>query len=83
MDGLVLEDSELLVLLDAVSSPDLIAIDQVALLPNTRQAHESAIESGIEKLKGRGLAKSQNDICVLDREIQSGIVRSSLASGIG
>ena len=50
MDGIVLEQSEFLVLLDAVKADAVIGMETDYILPATAEEHKAKVRAGLEKL---------------------------------
>lgn len=69
MDGIILEQSEFLLLLDAVNANELIAIDSAKVLPRDREEHRRLGLEGIEKLKDRGWLTLQDGVYMLNPDL--------------
>lgn len=76
MDGVILEQSEILVLMDSVRADAIVGFDNSLLLPSDKEIHRSLVKKGIEQLKQRGWLELQNDTHVLngDLGVMAGVV---------
>lgn len=61
MDGLILEQSEYLVVLNALKATNIIGINSKRLFPTDKKSHQALIAIGLEKLKQRGFIKVINN----------------------
>jgi hypothetical protein len=69
LDGILLSQAEMLVLMHAVRPDDLIGIDSDALIPAAPEAHQALIQAGIQQLVARGLMSIEDEVHVLDPDL--------------
>jgi hypothetical protein len=69
MDGIILDQGEFLLLLDAVNATELIGIDQAKVLPADRETHMQLALEGIGKLKARNWLNLQDDVYLLNPDL--------------
>jgi hypothetical protein len=61
MDGIVLDRSEFLVLLDATQATAVVGLGQEDLFPKNTQEHRELLDQGVRKLQSRGLLEVRAD----------------------
>jgi len=69
MDGIVLQRSEFLVLLDALQAPTIIGVPRDGLIPREPEQFRAQVRDGIDHLKKRNLLKVNDNIQVLDGDL--------------
>jgi hypothetical protein len=69
LDGILLSQAEMLVLMHAVRPDDLIGIDSDVLIPAAPGVHQALIQSGIQQLVARGLMSIEDEVHVLNPDL--------------
>lgn len=69
LDGLLFNQNEFLVLMNAAGANNLIGINMDMLIPTNRELHGQMVVQGIEELKDRGLVEEIDGVMVLPSEL--------------
>ena len=69
MDGIILDQGEFLLLLDAVNADELIGIDPAKVLPANPETHNRLALEGIKKLEARGWLNRRDDMYMLNPDV--------------